>query len=85
MAHWAYMLKCSDGSYYSGYSTDPRRREREHNAGRGARYTRSRRPVALVYAEELEDKGSALKREAALKKLSHVEKERLAEEYAGRS
>ena len=84
MADYVYMLRCSDGSFYSGYTTDPVRREREHNTGRGAKYTRSRRPVELVYTEKLDDRSSALRREAALKKLSHPEKERLAEEYRGR-
>ena len=79
MGNWVYMLKCADGSYYSGYSTDPARREKEHNAGRGARYTRSRRPVSLVYREECADKGAALRREAELKKLTHAQKEALAE------
>lgn len=84
MADYVYMLRCSDGSFYSGYTTDPVRREREHNTGRGAKYTRSRRPVELVYTEKLDDRSSALRREAALKKLSHPEKERLAEEYRER-
>ena len=62
-------------------NTDPARREKEHNAGRGAQYTRSRRPVSLVYREECADKGAALRREAELKKFTHAEKEALAEAY----
>ena len=81
MGNWAYMLKCADGSFYSGWSTDPARREKEHNAGRGAKYTRARRPVKLAYAEECGNRGAAMKREAALKKLSHAEKQALAESY----
>jgi len=61
MAFYCYILECSDGTYYTGWSTEPERRLREHNSGAGARYTRSRRPVRLVYLEELPDKSSALK------------------------
>lgn len=72
--HFAYMLLCADGTIYSGYSTDPKRRAAIHNSGRGAKYTRSRLPVELVFTERFLTKGDALKREAALKKLSHTEK-----------
>jgi putative endonuclease len=77
MAFYCYILECSDGSYYTGWSTDPQRRLREHNGGRGARYTRSRRPVRLVYLEELPDKSAALKRERAIKALSRPKKIKL--------
>ncbi len=80
MAYFAYILRCSDGTFYSGYTTDPAKRESAHNEGRGAKYTRSRRPVKLVYFESFESKSQAMKREAALKKLSHEEKKRLAKE-----
>ena len=69
MSHFAYMVRCADGSLYCGYSTDPIAREKAHNSAKGAKYTRSRLPVNLVYAEEYADKSSALKREAALKRL----------------
>jgi putative endonuclease len=72
--HYAYLLRCSDGTIYCGYTTDPRRRTAVHNSGRGAKYTRSRLPVELVYTESFATKSEALKREAALKKLSHMEK-----------
>lgn len=72
--HFAYMLLCADGSIYSGYTTDPKRRTGVHNSGSGAKYTRSRLPVKLVYSEDFPTKSEALKREAALKKLSHAEK-----------
>ena len=77
MAYFCYILECSDGTYYTGWSTDPQRRLRQHNRGAGARYTRSRRPSRLVYMEELPDKSSALKRERAIKTLSHSGKQRL--------
>lgn len=72
--HYAYMLLCADGTIYSGYSTDPSHRVIIHNSGRGAKYTRSRLPVKLVFTEYFPTKRDALKREAALKKLSHAEK-----------
>ena len=72
--HFAYLLLCADGTVYSGYSTDPSRRAATHNSGKGAKYTRSRLPVELVFTECFSTKGEALKREAALKKLSHAEK-----------
>ncbi len=71
---YCYLLACADGTYYAGWTTDPARRLRQHNDGRGARYTRSRRPVRLVYVEALPDRTSAMKRERALKRLSHQEK-----------
>lgn len=71
---WVYLLRCADGSLYAGMAADTQRRLREHNAGRGAKYTRSRRPVELVYREACESKGAALRREAALKRLSRTQK-----------
>lgn len=72
--HYTYMLRCSDGTIYSGYSNDPSRRTAAHNRGRGAKYTRSRLPVELVFSECFPTKREALKREAAIKKLSRAEK-----------
>jgi putative endonuclease len=69
-----YILRCSDGTLYTGATKDPERRLQQHSAGLGARYTRSRLPVSLVYEERAKDRGSALRREAALKRLSRVEK-----------
>jgi putative endonuclease len=77
MAFYCYILECSDGSYYTGWSMDPERRLTQHNRGMGARYTRSRRPVRLVYMEELPDKGAALKRERAIKALTRLKKQKL--------
>mgnify|MGYP001047597607 CR=1 FL=1 len=80
MAFFCYMVKCANDAYYTGWTTDPIRRVKEHNAGRGARYTRMHGPVELVYVEEVEDHISALKREAVIKKLGHARKVRMAEE-----
>ncbi len=78
--NYAYLLRCADGSFYAGWTTDPARREAAHNSGKGAKYTRSRRPVALVYAEPFETRREAMSREAALKRLSHAQKETLINE-----
>ncbi|MEW6093219.1 MAG: GIY-YIG nuclease family protein [Chloroflexota bacterium] len=77
MAYYCYILECSDGTYYTGWTTDPERRVRQHNRGKGARYTRSRLPVRLVYVEELPDKPSAMRREKAVKSLPRQEKMKL--------
>ncbi len=79
--NFVYILKCADGTYYTGWTTDPERRVRTHNSGKGARYTRARRPVDLVYLEEYDDKISAQKREYAIKRLSRSEKEELIGSY----
>ncbi|MGX8708693.1 MAG: GIY-YIG nuclease family protein [bacterium] len=77
--YYTYMLLCSDGTIYSGYTTDPYRRAAVHNRGKGAKYTRSRLPVTLVYQESFETKSEALRREAVLKKLNHAGKIALIE------
>ncbi len=82
MGNYAYLLLCGDGTYYSGWTNDPAKREKAHNSGRGSRYTRSRLPVRMVYVEELPDRNSAMRREAELKKLSHSEKEMLAVRFS---
>lgn len=74
MAWTVYMLRCGDGSLYTGITCDLPRRLRAHQSGKGAKYTRSRPPVELVYQEEAEDKSAALRREIALKRLSRREK-----------
>jgi putative endonuclease len=71
------MVRCADGTLYTGYARDPQARERIHNLGRGARYTSGRRPVRLVYSETFESYGDALKREHQLKRLTRVGKEAL--------
>ena len=65
--HYVYILECSDGSFYTGYTNNLQKRIRMHNAGKGAKYTCSRLPVKLVYSEIYEDKISALRREYAIK------------------
>jgi putative endonuclease len=75
------MLECVDGSLYTGWTTDPDRRIKEHNAGRGALYTRWRRPVALTYLEQVGDRSSAQKREHAIKKLTRHQKLALIKDY----
>lgn len=74
-AGWfVYVVRCRDGSLYTGCTNDLRRRLAAHDSGRGARYTRSRRPVTLLFWERAKDKGRALSREARLKQLSRAEK-----------
>ncbi|MGN1041942.1 MAG: GIY-YIG nuclease family protein [Christensenellales bacterium] len=75
--NYVYLAECSDGSLYAGWTTDVAARERAHNAGNGAKYTRSRLPVKIVYFEEYVSKNEALKRECAIKKLPREEKLRL--------
>lgn len=78
--YYCYMVLCANGAYYTGWTTDPVRRVKEHNAGRGARYTRTHGPVQLVYVEQVANHIAALKREAEVKKLKHAQKAALAEE-----
>ena len=68
------MLQCGDGTYYTGWTNDLDRRLKAHNEGKGGKYTRSRRPVRLVYYEEHETKQEAMRREYAIKRLSRREK-----------
>lgn len=74
---WVYIVRCADGSYYTGWTTDLARRLERHNAGQGGRYTRIRRPVTLVYAEEVPDRSAAMRREAAIKGYDRERKARL--------
>lgn len=74
---YVYMLECSDGSYYTGYTTDLSRRVEEHNSGNGAKYTKSRTPVDLVYFEKHPSKSDAMSREYEIKQLSRSQKESL--------
>ncbi|MEA1983570.1 MAG: GIY-YIG nuclease family protein [Campylobacterota bacterium] len=75
MAYFIYILKCSDETLYTGITTDIQRRVNEHNnSDKGAKYTKLRRPVTLVYSEKSQDRSSASKREYAIKKLTRKEK-----------
>jgi len=84
MRFYCYILECSDGTFYTGWTNDPERRIAQHNKGRGARYTKTRRPVKLVYLEEQPDKIAALKRERAIKKMRRTQKSKLVDEHMGR-
>lgn len=74
---YCYILECADGTYYTGWAVDPERRLAVHNKGRGARYTRTRCPVKLVYVEQLPDQKAAMKREIAIKKMTRERKKKL--------
>ncbi|HIR28758.1 MAG TPA: GIY-YIG nuclease family protein [Candidatus Choladousia intestinigallinarum] len=76
---YTYIVRCSDGTYYTGWTNSLEKRIRVHNSGRGAKYTRSRRPVELVYFETFGNKAEAMRREAAIKKLDRSQKESLVE------
>ena len=73
------MVRCADGTLYTGYARDPEKRAKAHNTGRGAKYTATRRPIALVYSEECESRSAALKREYELKGLTRRQKEQLTQ------
>lgn len=77
MSYWVYILRCGDGSLYTGTAADVERRLAAHQRGKGAKYTRSHLPVSLAYREAQPDKPAALRREAAIKRLSRAEKLRL--------
>lgn len=77
-----YLLRCRDGTLYAGATNDLARRLARHAAGRGARYTRSRLPVRLVFSEPARDRGAALRREAALKRLTRREKLALVAQWS---
>ena len=74
MGWWVYVLRCADRSLYTGVTTDPERRVREHDRGTASRYTRARRPVELVHVEPAETKGDALRRELRIKRLPRAAK-----------
>jgi uncharacterized protein (TIGR02453 family) len=88
MTWFVYIARCGDGTFYTGVTTDPARRQALHNTGRGAAYTRSRRPVRMVYREQAASRGDALRREAAIKRLDRKQKEMIVQsnrtgEFAG--
>lgn len=75
--HYFYLARCADDTLYSGYTTDLVEREKAHNEGRGAKYTRSRTPVVIIYNESFSSKSEAMKREAEVKRWSRQQKEEL--------
>ena len=77
-----YMLRCADGTLYTGWTNDIKKRLAAHNAGTAAKYTKPRRPVTLAYLEPCDGKSAALRREAAIKRLPKSEKERMVAEWA---
>ena len=80
MSYFVYILRCGDDTLYTGSTDNIERRLAAHQSGKGAKYTRSRGPLTLVYQEELPDKSAALKREAAIKKLTRPQKLQLLKE-----
>ena len=84
MAAFVYMLRCKDGSLYTGWTNDLEHRLAMHNSGRGAKYTRGRGPLELVYSEELPDKEAALRRKCAIKKLRREQKLALLQSWQAR-
>lgn len=82
MSNWkVYIIQCADNTLYTGISNNVDKRMEAHNAGKGAKYTRVRLPVKLVYQENAEDRSTASKREAKIKKLSRTQKLKLIELY----
>lgn len=77
MSHFFYLARCNDNSLYAGTCIDVKEREATHNEGKGAKYTRSRLPIKIIYTETFETLSEARKREAAVKKLSKTQKEEL--------
>ena len=74
---YTYILRCSDGTYYTGWTNDLEKRVASHNDGTGSKYTRARRPVELVYAESFETKQEAMRREGEIKQMRRAEKQKL--------
>jgi predicted GIY-YIG superfamily endonuclease len=80
MSYWVYIAKCADGTLYTGMTTDVEKRAKTHNSGKGAKYTRSRLPITIVYKEQCADKSAALKREREIKGFKRAEKVKLIED-----
>jgi len=76
--NFVYILRCADGTLYTGWTTDLQARLRAHNAGKGAKYTKARLPVRMVYSESLPSKNEAMRRESAIKRLTRASKLKLA-------
>ena len=82
MAFFCYIVECCDHTFYTGWTTDPKRREKQHNQGKGARYTWQRRPVRLVYIEPQPDRSTAMRREHKIKSFTHLKKSALIQQYS---
>ena len=80
---YTYILRCADGTYYTGWTNHLTERVRTHNAGKGARYTKPRRPVTLVYYETFATRAEAMSRESAIKRLTRREKQGLIDSFQG--
>lgn len=78
---YCYMVECSNGSFYTGWTTNPERRLKDHNSGHGAAYTKMHSPVSLVYIEKMESRREAMIREMEIKKYSHAEKAAMCESW----
>lgn len=79
--NYTYIVECADGSLYCGWTNNLEKRIADHNAGKGAKYTKTRLPVKLVYYEEFDTKEEAMSREWHLKQLSHTQKKKLSENF----
>lgn len=84
MPFFCYIVRCADGSYYTGWSTDPQRRVSQHNKGQGSKYTRMHRPVTLVYVEEQATRSEAMQREYRIKRLGREKKHALVDGIKGK-
>jgi putative endonuclease len=82
MSVYCYLLECADGSFYCGWAKDVQKRLAMHQKGKGARYTRMKAPVKLVYFEELENRQAAMKRELQIKAMTHKHKQKLVEVFS---
>ncbi len=83
--NYTYILECSDGTYYTGWTNNLDKRLKDHNNGKGAKYTKPRLPVDLIYYEEYETKEEAMRREYAIKCMTRSEKDQLVKEYREQS
>ncbi len=79
--YFVYILKCNDGTFYTGYTVDLEKRLAKHNQGKASKYTRGRLPVEIVYTERFDSKSQAMQREASIKKLKRPEKIRLIKNH----
>lgn len=79
--NYTYIVECKDGTFYTGWTNNLEKRIADHNDGKGAKYTRARKPVTLVYYETFEEKKEAMKREYEIKHLSRQEKKKLIEDF----